>query len=356
MSEKISPIIGHESAQEQLSSLMKQGKLPHAILLSGPRGIGKAALADTISRCLLTGEAEAEEAGGLFGEALPTDAPARLSYDLEHPAIARMEAGGHGNIKLVEPLRDEKKKMSFTTINIEQVRSVIDFMHLSTSEAGWRVVIIDPADGLNRNAENALLKVLEEPPEKTLLMLVTHKPDKLLPTTRSRCREVKLQPPTTQQVVEILANQKVNVSLEQQEWLMQLAPISAGQWDRYLKFEAENIYYEWLELLVDSDSASIQSLATKFAKLEPEAWQMAGDLLLCVLHRLALYAQGQLELLPREEETIPALTQRYDASHWFAVWQQAVEWWPQTTGGNYDKKQVLQSLLFQASSGAKNAA
>ena len=353
---KISPIIGHEAAQSQLVELIAQAKLPHAILLSGPQGIGKAALAETLARCLLTGAASATEEAGLFGEALPQTTAISLSYDADHPAIARIEAGGHGNLKWVQPLRDEKKKMSFTTINIDQIRDVIEFMRLSTSEKGWRVVLIDPADGMNRNAENALLKVLEEPPEQTLLVLITHQPDRLLPTTRSRCREIKLHPPTQAQILQILEAKGTNVTDAQQNWLSVLAPASAGQWQRYVEYEADKLYGEWLQILAKPETGAIQTLATKLAKLEPEAWQLACDLLLCALNRLCLSAVEPKELLPEEAEIFPALTQRAPLEHWQNLWAQAVEWLPLTSSGNYDKKQVLQSLLFQAANAPKKAA
>lgn len=348
------PIIGHAEVQEQLVQLVQQHKLPHALLMTGARGIGKAAVAETLARCLLTNALQSEEAG-LFGETLPQDAPAKLSYDVEHPAIARLEAGGHGNFKRVEPLRDEKKKMSFTTISIEQIRDVVEFMHLSTSEKGWRIVMIDPADAMNRNAENALLKVLEEPPKQTLLILVTHQPDRLLPTTRSRCREIRFHPPTEEELLKILAQQGVTISPDQQQWLSVLAPRSAGQWQRYVQDDAYALYQQWLDVLVSADVSKILSLSAKYARLEVEAWQLAGDVLLSALHRLVLSQQMPLELLETERAAFASLTATR-SDHWQECWQQVAKWWPLTTASNYDKKQVVQSLLFQAINTPKKAA
>lgn len=358
MSEKITPVIGHEEAQAQLARLMVQGKLPHALLFSGPRGIGKSAVAEALVRCLLTGEdAQAVDDGdNLFGDALPPALPERLAYDAHHPAIARIEAGSHGNLKRVEPLADEKKKMSFTTISIDQIREVVDFMHLSTSEKGWRIVVIDPADGMNRNAENALLKVLEEPPHRTLLILLTHQPDKLLPTTRSRCRELKFYPPSRSQIVEILSALGTDITLEQQDWLTQLAPASAGQWQRYLANDADKLYVEWLEVLADNETRGILEFTGRLAKFEPEEWQLAGDLLLCALHRVVLAGREEVSLLPEEKRLFPQLMTHGDAEHWGELWAMAVEWLPLTTSSNYDKKQVLQSLLFQAGNAPTKAA
>ncbi len=355
MSEKITPIIGHEKAQAQLARLMTQGILPHAILLTGPKGIGKAALADTLSRCLLTGEGAQEADAGLFGDSLPSTPASHLSYDPHHPANARINSGGHGNLKWTVPLEDDRK-MSAHTIYIEQTRSIVEFMHKTTSEKGWRIVIIDPADGMNANAENGLLKVLEEPPKDTLLILVTSQPDKLLPTTRSRCREIKLYPPTINQVVDILQTQNISITADEQLWLSQLAPISVGQWARYVELEADKTYTQWLELLDSQNIAAIQSFVGKAAKLDAPAWQLTGDLLLCALHRLCLSQQQPLDLLAVEQKTFPALLAKANSEHWQSIWQQAVFWLPQTTSGNYDKKQVLQSLLFEAGNAPKKAA
>jgi DNA polymerase-3 subunit delta' len=346
---KKSPIIGHEAAQAQLIELVQQQKLPHAILLSGPKGIGKAAFAETLARCLLTEAFSGEpEEAGLFGDALPQEAPQRFQYEADHPAIARIEAGAHGNLKWVEPLRDEKKKMSFTTIAIEQIREVVEFMRLSTSEVGWRIVMIDPAEGMNHNAENALLKVLEEPPNQTLLLLITSQPDRLLPTTRSRCREIKLQPLTESQVLEVLAEQGAKITDQEKLWLTQLAPLSAGQWQRYLEHQADTLYEQWLEVFVMPETKQIQSFTTSMAKLDTAAWQLACDLGVSLLHRLVLSYYQPLSLLPSEQEQFPQLKNRCTAEEWQSLWQQMVEWLPKTTASNYDKKQVLQSLLFQA--------
>lgn len=357
MSNTIAPIIGHESVQAQLARYLQSGKMPHGLLFSGPRGVGKAAVADTLMRCLLTDAAKQEEAAGLFGDALPEEVPASLSYDATHPAIARIESGGHGNLMWVEPRRDEKKKMSFTTIDIEQIREVVDFMHKTTSEEGWRIVVIDPADGLNSNAENGLLKVLEEPPAQTLLVLISSQPDKLLPTTRSRCREMVFHPPMQQQIIEILQAKKISPTVEQQQWLAALAPASAGQWASYIDAEADKLYTQWLEMLSSEDAAAMQSFAVKQAKLEAKEWQISGDLLLAALHRLVLSSyDSTLELLAIEQEYFSVLLARADAEHWQEVWQRVVYWWPQTIQSNYDKKQVLQSLLFESQNVPKKAA
>ncbi len=352
------PIIGHESAQAFLMRLVHQQKLPHALLFSGPSGIGKAALAHCLAKMLLTdGDKREMQPANLFGDSDDASTPEELGYDDAHEAIARIESGGHGNIKNIVPLRDEKRRMSFTTISVDQVREdVMDFMHHTSSEKGWRIVIIDPADGLNRNAENALLKLLEEPPNQTLLILITNQPDRLLPTTRSRCREIKLYPPTPKQVAAILQAQSLNITQDEQHWLTQMAPQSAGQWAHYLQADAPALYRQWLSILAKPDTATILSISAKMAKLETQSWQLAGDLLLNALYRVCLSQTQAIDLLPDESEFFPIIKRHGDSQHWMDVWGDVVHWWPQTIDGNFDKKQVIQSLLFKASAHAKTAA
>jgi len=356
----ISPVIGHETAQAQLVRYLQRDNLPHALLLTGPKGIGKAALANAIIRCLLSGAHREAAAEGLFGDALPEAAPERLTYHAHHPAIIRLEAGGHGNVKQVKPLADEKKKMSFTTINIEQIREVVGFMHLSTAEAGWRIVLIDPADGLNTNAENALLKILEEPPAQTLLILVTHQPDRLLPTTRSRCREITLTPPSEVQILQILQGQGVKVTAEDQHWLAALAPLSAGAWQGYLENDAQSLYHDWLQLVAAPAVDKVQPFATRLAKLEAAQWQVATELYWRVLQRLHYYAMGGFTtpewfISAAEEGAMQGLAAT-PLVHWQESYAQALHWLPRTTQDNYDKKQVIQSLLYQAGNRPKAAA
>ncbi|HQU69100.1 MAG TPA: DNA polymerase III subunit delta' [Albidovulum sp.] len=181
-------LIGQGTAEAEFLDAFNSGRLHHAWLLTGALGVGKATLAWKIARFLLA-TPEAEEAG-LFGDAPP--APATLGIPDDHPVARRLMAGSEGRIFVLRRAWDDEKKKLKTVITVDEVRKLRNFLHLSAADGGRRVVIVDPADEMNPNAANALLKMLEEPPAGVVFLLVSHRPSGLLPTIRSRCRELRL--------------------------------------------------------------------------------------------------------------------------------------------------------------------
>jgi DNA polymerase III subunit delta' len=185
-------LVGHDAAEAALKQLVDSSRLPHALLLSGPRGIGKATLAFRLARYVLWRDSEG--AGlDMFGAPAASGLPG-LTISPDSGVFRRVAAGGHADLLTVERTFDPRRRRLRSEIVVDDVREIGAFLHLTAAEGGWRVVIVDGADAMNRNAENALLKILEEPPRRTLLMLVAHSLGKLLPTIRSRCRQMKLPP------------------------------------------------------------------------------------------------------------------------------------------------------------------
>jgi DNA polymerase-3 subunit delta' len=173
-------LLGHGAAEELVIKAWQAGRFPHAWLIAGPKGVGKATFAYRIARWVLAGGADA--GGGLFA-----DAPATLAMGPEHGVFRRVASGGHADFRALEKPEDK------TVIPVEAVRTLMGFIHRTASEGAWKAIVIDSADELNRNGANAILKVLEEPPPKTVFLLVSHSPGRLLPTIRSRCRTVTLR-------------------------------------------------------------------------------------------------------------------------------------------------------------------
>ena len=181
-------LLGQAEAEASFLTAFNSGKLPHAWLICGPSGIGKATLAHRITRFVLTHGGPVAEGPGLFGDALPAVEPTSLATDLESPICRRIIAGGHADFLHIQRSEDEKTGKLRKEITVNEVRAVGSFLSKTPAEGGWRVVVIDSADEMNANAANAVLKVLEEPPKRALLLLVSHNPGRLLPTIRSRCR------------------------------------------------------------------------------------------------------------------------------------------------------------------------
>ncbi len=169
-------LLGHDAAEAVIDDAIHAGRVHHAWLLTGPQGTGKATLAYRFARRLLAGPC----------------VPAATANDPANPVFRRIAAGTHADLLTIEREWDDKRKRLRSEIVVDSARSVADFLRLTPAEGGWRVVVVDGAEHLNRNAANALLKVLEEPPPRAVLLLACAAPGRLLPTIRSRCRRLRL--------------------------------------------------------------------------------------------------------------------------------------------------------------------
>lgn len=175
-------LFGHVEAQDFLARSYRSGKGHHAILIEGPEGIGKATLAFRFANHVLH-------------HPEPTEAPEHIADPSPSSPITRQLAAGasHNLLHLTRPV-DEKSGKVKSAITVDEVRKAGKFLAQTSGTGNWRIVIIDPADDLNRNAANAILKILEEPPKRSLFLVLTHAPGKLLPTIRSRCLPLALSP------------------------------------------------------------------------------------------------------------------------------------------------------------------
>ncbi len=181
-------LFGQDKAQNDFLTAFQSKRLHHAWLITGPRGVGKATLAWKVARFLL---AEPGNDGGMF----EADAPISTTLDIaaDHPIMRRISALAEPRLFLCRRPWDDKAKRLKRDITVEETRALKGFFNLSATDGGWRVAIIDAADEMNNAASNALLKILEEPPEKTIILIVSHQPAGLLPTIRSRCRELRCE-------------------------------------------------------------------------------------------------------------------------------------------------------------------
>ena len=175
-------LAGHAAAERTLAAAFAGGRLHHAWLLAGRAGIGKATLAYRMARHVLARPEDRDPAAQALAVP-PGSAAARQIAQLAHPGL----------LVLRRPY-DLRSKRLMSIIPVDEVRRLRSFLGLTVGAEGWRVVIVDSADELNPNAANALLKSLEEPPPRAVFLLVTSQPSALLPTIRSRCRRLDLQP------------------------------------------------------------------------------------------------------------------------------------------------------------------
>lgn len=175
-----STLTGHDEAERLLRARLDRGALSHGWIVAGPKGLGKATLAYRLARALLDPSALTGAAG--------------LSVEPDSRVFRLVAGRAHPDLFIAQREWDEKKSRYESEISVEKIRNLTNFLNVTASYGGWRVAIVDAADDMNRNAANALLKALEEPPADTLIILVAHAPGRLLATIQSRCRRLVLRP------------------------------------------------------------------------------------------------------------------------------------------------------------------
>lgn len=259
---------GHQDQEATLLSLYQAGRLPHALILTGPEGIGKATLAFRFARFLLSEGGKAAEAGdSLFGDDSPPATTMSISPD--HPVFQRVASSGHSDMMTIERPFDEKRGRYKDEIPIEQVRKVTPFLRKTAGEGGWRIVIVDGADTMNRNGQNAILKILEEPPKQTLLMLVTHRLGAMLPTIRSRCHVLTMNRLSPDIIEGLIRKEAPDISQNDLDIVMRLAEGSIGRAQRLLQEDGISLYQQ-LDTLLANDAkinyAEIHKLADQLGR------------------------------------------------------------------------------------------
>lgn len=188
-------LFGHREAESALLTAYRSGRIPHAWLIGGPQGIGKATLAYRAARFVLA-----------HGQPLsPVVQDARdLALDPDDAVARQVAAGSHGGLLTLERTANDRGVMR-TVITVDETRETIAFFGSTAAAEGWRVCVVDTVDELNPNAANALLKILEEPPQRSLFLLVSHAPARVLATIQSRCRKLRLRSLTTDEVIDAAA-------------------------------------------------------------------------------------------------------------------------------------------------------
>jgi DNA polymerase-3 subunit delta' len=187
-------LIGHATAAGMLAGAYRTGKLPHALIFAGPQGIGKATLAFHMAHHLLR-YPDFRTAADTLAVPDPASSLFRQIATGAHPSV----------LHLTRPANDKTKSFK-TVLTVDEIRKVSRFLSMTSHDGSYRVVIVDPADDMNINAANALLKNLEEPPARTLFILIVHAPGSLLPTIRSRCQMVRLAPLAADELMAVLEN------------------------------------------------------------------------------------------------------------------------------------------------------
>lgn len=322
-------LIAHQEAERQLLRLIAAGRLPHAILLTGAQGIGKATLAYRLARFLL---APAPESDGLFG---PPPAPDSFAMSPENPIFRRVSQRAHPDFMVLEE----------ADIKIDDARSVTSFLSLTPAESGWRVVIIDSADAMNRNAANALLKTLEEPPAQAVIILVSHNPGSLLPTIRSRCRTIKLPPLNPADFQRVMLERGPAMSADELGRWAIYSGGSPGVALALIAGKADQIYRDALTLLASPDIGKFHAFADRFARKDAETgWRMLLRLLPWLLMRVVRPDAGA-ELFDGERRMLAGLHASKPLDLWLDLWEKTGRLLGDADRLHLDRKQTLLTIL-----------
>lgn len=347
-------LFGHEAAEVQVLDRIASGKLQHAWIISGPSGIGKATFAYRLARFLFA-----------YGDSVPAGAKS-LHVAPDHPVYRRVASGGHADLLTLRRPYDEKTKKFKRDLTVEEMRRIGPFFGKMAGEGGWRIAIIDTADDMNIAAANAVLKTLEEPPDRSLIMLVTNAPGRLLPTIRSRCQSLTLQPLGNDDVKRAInAVQSDDPLALTDEEIAAVATLSGGSVGRALELAGGSgfVHYqalcEVLFALPGVDIKKLDVLAGQFAGVKgAAAWPIFKGLFLDMLARLARAAatgDAGPEVLPGEAAAVLSLGQRMGAVQLVELWEQARNLFDRTDAVNLDRRHAIMSMVYAMETSVQSA-
>ena len=293
-------VIGHSDFVESLASSMGGGRMHHAWLLTGPSGIGKATVARLAAAWLLSERVDTKD---LFGAKVT-----RFSISPDDPGAKLVFNGAHPDYLAIAPVLDDNRSGQ---IKVEQIRAMVPFMAHKAARGRFRVTVIDSMDEVNRNGANAMLKLLEEPPENSVILLVSSRPGQLPPTIRSRCRVVRLSPLDSLSCREVLTKKWPDADAKQVDLLAQLCVGAPGRAICLGESGAADCYQVACTLLAESrpSVSAMAALTSKWGRGAAAGRLIREGAIFCLdrlLRIAALTASNSNVLIPCNFE-VPAI-------------------------------------------------
>jgi len=353
---EVSHFLGHDEQIQSLQSALGSNRFPHAWIFSGPAGIGKATLAYRLARTLLK-----SPPGTRIDNATRQTALEMSPNDIVFQQVA---AQSHPGLKVIKRPYDQKRKRLKTEITVDEIRSMQSIFNTTTVDGGWRIAIIDTADEMNRNAANALLKLLEEPPANSAIILISNQPGKLLPTIRSRCRMLAFKPLDEEHVAKILdenSGTNIKLSTDERATITRLAHGSAGkalQLASGAGLKAHENLMSLLESLPRLDGSKAHKIAEQLNRRDArEEYNFFRQLLCEWLNSFVRFCTtGEGAHLPKREfDLCQRLGVSVNLEPWLEVWEKTQTSFTQADILNLDKRQLLLTVFFQLETAAKQA-
>lgn len=321
-------LIGHKAAEQVLLDAYRSGRMHHAWIIGGEEGIGKATLAYRLARFIFAHPDPAS----------PEVAAAKdLFVDPEVPAARRMAQQAHPDLFVLKRGLTKDGRSLMGEISVSEARRAVNFFSTTAGEGGWRVTIVDTADDLNTNAANALLKVMEEPPPRSLFLILSSAPKRLLPTIRSRCRTLLLKPLSEEDVTGVLKNLPDLAGETDPAELARIAGAAQGSVRRAAALLAEDSLAlhdqisGLLSRLPDVDATALHALAEKLAGREGTA---AFELFV-----------GAIQDWLHERLTLGAARQDPRLAAWAALWEKTGRTAREAEIYNLDKRPLVFAIF-----------
>lgn len=329
-------LFGHAQAARTLATAARSGQLAHGWIVAGPKGVGKATLAWRFARALLAHGA--------------ANCPDDLAVPENHPVARQVAALSHSDLILMRRPWDFEKKRLLTVLPVDEIRRLHGFFSRHSSAGGMRIAVVDAADDMNVNAQNALLKILEEPPANALLLLVSHAPGGLLPTTRSRCRLLTLRKLDAAAMDDAL--EELAPAVDQKSRAM-LAALSGGAPGRALELaesDALAMYRDIADLLHSlprMNGAKLFGFAEKVARGPVDrGLALFVSLLSQLEERVVRGAHAELAGVPGEDALLRHLRTAVPLERWSDLAETLKTDAVRADDLNLDKKQLILNTFF----------
>lgn len=321
-------LVGHDAAEKNLLESYRSGRMHHAWIIGGEEGIGKATLAYRAARFILVNPDPLSDA---------VRKAADMSVDPNAPAARRMAQQAHPDLFVLRRGFTKDGRNLMAEISVNEARKLVSFFGTTAGEGGWRIAIVDTADDLNTNAANALLKILEEPPPRSLFFILSTAPKRLMSTIRSRCRTLLLKPLETGEVFEVLTGLPDITGEATQDDLSRIADAAEGSVRRAAAMlagdsvEMRDVVVSMLDRLPDIDFAAVHGLAERVSGRDgADRFDLMVGLIQDWLHqRLTLgAARGDTRL-----------------AAWAGLWEKTAHTVREAETYNLDKRPLVLSLF-----------
>ncbi|MBQ8436515.1 MAG: hypothetical protein IJX20_02570 [Alphaproteobacteria bacterium] len=329
-------LLGHEEAEQFLLNAWKNNSLHNSWLFSGIEGIGKATLAYRFARFLLSADSNKRNTYTNFNIA-PDNQTCRLISNNSHPDLKIIERDytDTDRRKLMKSIKEGTQLSSeemqnlkrSAYIRVDDVRTINEFLSKRSSQDGWRIVIVDSIDDMNISSANAILKILEEPPHKTLMLLISHNPNRLLPTIKSRCAKLMLKPLNDSILSSLLRRYRPELSEDAIKGLTSISSGSIGKALNYIDNDALNQYERLKKIIIAGTNFKLSELFAfcDQATIDEDSFELSKNLILKLIRQLA-----------QENANIENITQS---------WEDTIRIFNETAGLNLDKKQALITII-----------